>query len=65
MDLDENIARGPGDVITELGRQDLDPLSVEELQMRVAALEVEIARVRMRMTQAVHHRATANDLFKQ
>ena len=44
--------------------QDLDPLSVKELEERIAVLEGEIARTRSKMQRAVNHRATAHDLFK-
>jgi uncharacterized small protein (DUF1192 family) len=65
MDLDELYARTPGDPLTLLVRQDLDPLSVEELQLRVQALEGEIARVKARIDRSVNHRASADALFKR
>ncbi|QNQ10142.1 DUF1192 domain-containing protein [Sphingomonas alpina] len=65
MDLDEILAGKPGDPLTALTRQDLDPLSVEECEARIAALEGEIVRTRTRMTKAVNHRASADDLFKR
>ena len=46
MDPDELFAKGPGDPLTMLTRQDLDPLSVAELETRIAALSGEIARRR-------------------
>ena len=64
MDLDEIFAGNPGDPLTALCRQDLDPLSVTELEARIAALEAEIDRTRGKMQRAVNHRATAHDLFK-
>jgi uncharacterized small protein (DUF1192 family) len=65
MDPDEILARKAGDPLTELARQDLDPLSVEECQARIVALEAEIARTKARLTHAVNRRASANDLFKR
>ena len=65
MDLDELYARTPGDPLTLLVRQDLDPLSVEELQLRVQALEGEIARVKARIDRSVNHRASADALFNR
>ena len=65
MDLDELFPDKPGDPLTLLVRQDLDPLSVEELQARITALEGEIARVRAKMDSAVNHRASADELFKK
>lgn len=55
----------PGDPVALLGRQDLDPYSVAELDARIAALESEIARVRAHKARAVNHRAIADTLFKQ
>ena len=63
MDLDDASARRD-DVLTQLVRQDLDPLSVSELEARIAALEGEIARVRGKMEAAVNHRASADSLFR-
>jgi uncharacterized small protein (DUF1192 family) len=45
-------------------RQDLDPLSVEELQARQAALEAEIVRIQGKLRSAVNVRAHADALFK-
>ena len=39
----------PDDPLTQLVRQDLDPLSVAELEARIAALEGEIARCRRKL----------------
>lgn len=65
MDLDELFPGKPADPLEQLVRQDLDPLSVEELHARIAALEVEIARVRAKIDAAVHHRASAEELFRK
>ena len=65
MDLDELFAKSPGDPLAMLVRQDLDPLSVEELKARIAALQAEIARCETRMKDAVNHRATADAIFKR
>ena len=42
MDLDELFARKPGDPLVLMAKQDLDPLSVEELHERKAALQAEL-----------------------
>lgn len=65
MDTDD-IAPPPraGDLVALLARQDLDPLSVAELDARIAALETEIVRTRDHATRAVKHRAIADTLFK-
>ena len=52
------------DALTELIRQDLDPLSVAELEARITALEGEIARCRHKIERAVNHRASADQLFR-
>jgi uncharacterized small protein (DUF1192 family) len=62
MELDHANPR-PGDPVTLLARQDLDPLSVAELEARIAALEGEIVRCRSRIERAVNHRASADRLF--
>ncbi|MBN8815528.1 MAG: DUF1192 domain-containing protein [Sphingomonas sp.] len=64
MDSDENLPR-PGDPLALLVKQDLDPLSVAELEARVATLEGEIARVNRHKQRAVNHRAIADELFKR
>jgi uncharacterized small protein (DUF1192 family) len=64
MDLDELFPGKPADPLAQLVKQDLDPLSVEELEERIATLEGEIARVRAKMDAAVNHRASAEALFK-
>ncbi len=65
MEPDDLPARRADDLLAQLGRQDLDPLSVEELAERIAALEAEIARARTRMARAVNHRASADALFRR
>jgi uncharacterized small protein (DUF1192 family) len=65
MDLEELFPSKPGDPLVQLTKQDLDPLSVEELEERIATLEGEIARVRAKIDAAVNHRASAEALFKK
>lgn len=65
MDLDDILPKPTGDPLAQLTRQDLDPLSVDELRGRVALLEAEIARTRARIDYAVDHRANAEGLFKR
>lgn len=65
MDLDELFPDKPGDPLTLLARQDLDPLSVDELHARIAALEAEIARVKARIETAVNFRASADAIFRK
>ncbi len=65
MDLDELFPDKPDDPLTVLAKQDLDPLSVEELEARIAILEAEIVRVRAKLDQSVNFRASADELFKK
>jgi uncharacterized small protein (DUF1192 family) len=65
MDMDELFPSKPDDPLAQLARQDLDPLSVDELHERIAALEAEIARVRQHAERAVNHRASADALFRR
>ena len=65
MDLDELFPDKPDDPLTLLTKQDLDPLSVEELQARIAILEAEIARVKSKLESSVNFRASADELFKK
>ena len=65
MDLDDILPRSSGDPLAALVRQDLDPLSVDELHARIAALQAEIARCQARIGTAVNHKASAEGLFKR
>jgi uncharacterized small protein (DUF1192 family) len=65
VDLDDLFPSKPGDPLVELGKQDLDPMSIEELHSRIEALQVEIARVQAHMQQAETHRSAAEELFKK
>lgn len=66
MDMDDASPRArPDDPLMLIRRQDLDPLSVSELEERIAALTAEIERTRMKMQSAVNHRASADALFKK
>ena len=55
----------PSEPLTQLLREDLDPLSVAELDARIAALHGEIARCEAKKKAAVDHRANADALFKR
>jgi uncharacterized small protein (DUF1192 family) len=65
MDLEELFPSKPGDPLTELTKQDLGPLSIDELQARIATLKEEIARVEAHMESASRHRSAAEELFKR
>ena len=65
MDLEELFPSKPDDPLVALGRQDLDPLSIEELKERIEILRAEIARVEAHMDAATRHRSAAEQLFKR
>jgi uncharacterized small protein (DUF1192 family) len=64
VDLDELFPSKPGDPLVELAKQDLDPMSIDELDARIAALRAENARVEAHMSRAQTHRSAAEELFK-
>jgi uncharacterized small protein (DUF1192 family) len=65
MDLDDLFPDKPDDPLTLLTKQDLDPLSVEELHGRIEVLEAEIARVKSKLDASITFRASADELFKR
>jgi len=65
MDLDDLFPDKPKDPLTELGKQDLDPISIEELHERIAALKEEIARVEAHIERVNRDRSAAEELFKR
>lgn len=65
MDLDDLFAKRPDDPLLQIGRQDLDPFSVEELEERMLVLEAELARVKEKLVGAVHFRSHADALFRK
>ena len=65
MDLDDLFPSKPEDPLAALAKQDLDPLSIDELQARIEALKAEIARVEAHRDAASKHRSAAEELFKK
>jgi uncharacterized small protein (DUF1192 family) len=65
MDVEDLFPSKPGDPLVELARQDLDPMSIEELEGRIEALKAEIARVEAHMQRVQTHRSAAEELFKK
>lgn len=68
MEPDDALPRPDADTdgaLDTLVREDIDRLSIAELEGRITALEGEIARCRRRIEYAVSHRASADQLFKQ
>jgi uncharacterized small protein (DUF1192 family) len=62
---DDDLPRRRDDVLTALTRQPLDPLSVDELDDRIAALEGEIARIKAHRSAATSQKAAAEALFRK
>jgi uncharacterized small protein (DUF1192 family) len=65
VDLDELFPNKPDDPLVALGRQDLDPISIEELDERIETLKAEIARVAAHIERVRTHRSAADELFKK
>lgn len=65
MDMDDDRPARADDLLAQLLRQDLGPLSVAELETRITALEGELARTRSKIEDAVNHKASAEALFKR
>ena len=65
MDIDDLFAGKPADPLTEVTKQDLGPLSIDELVARMETLKAEVARVETHMADAERHRASADELFKR
>jgi uncharacterized small protein (DUF1192 family) len=65
MDLDDILPKRSDDPLVALTRQDLDPLSTDELTARITVLEAEIARARAQIDRATRHRSSADALFRR
>lgn len=65
MDEDDFFTSRPQDPLTQVTKQDLGPLSIEELQERIEILKAEIVRVETHMAEASRHRSAADELFKK
>jgi uncharacterized small protein (DUF1192 family) len=65
MDIDENLPLRRDDPLAILIKQDIDALSVTELEARIAALRSEITRCEGKVAFASKHRSVADALFKK
>ena len=65
MDEDDFFTSKPQDPLTQVTRQDLGPLSVDELNERIEMLKAEIARVEAHMAAAAAHLNAADELFRK
>ena len=57
------VRRARGQLLIDLGREDLDLFGVEELRERIALLEAEIGRVRAQIDKKQAVRSAADALF--
>ncbi len=60
-----DLPRRKSDLLAELAREDLDKLSIAELDDRIAALDAEISRARNKRDSAAKFRAAADSLFRK
>jgi uncharacterized small protein (DUF1192 family) len=65
MDMEDYLPRKADDALAQLHKQDLDPLSVSELEARISGLEAEIIRTRAKLSHAASHKASADALFRK
>jgi uncharacterized small protein (DUF1192 family) len=65
MDEDDFFSNRPQDPLSLLTRQDLGPMSQEELAERIDLLKSEITRVEQHMDAVDKHRSAADELFKR
>jgi uncharacterized small protein (DUF1192 family) len=56
--------RARGQSLVDLAREDLDLYGIEELNERIAALEIEIERARRQIARKEATRAAADALFR-
>ncbi|PZN95205.1 MAG: DUF1192 domain-containing protein [Alphaproteobacteria bacterium] len=62
---DEALPKRKSDLLADLAREDLDKLSVAELDDRIAGLKVELARTETKRGAAAAFKSAADALFKK
>ena len=60
-----DLPRRKSDLLADLAREDLDKLSIAEIDDRIAGLEAELVRARTKREGAAAFRAAADSLFKK
>ena len=65
MDEDDFFSSRPQDPLSQLIREDLGPLSQDELAVRIEKLKAEICRIEAHMAAVSAHRSAADQLFKK
>ncbi len=63
--FDDDLPRPKSDLLADLMREDLDKLSIAELDDRIAVLDAEAARARAKRAGAAAFRSAADGLFKR
>jgi uncharacterized small protein (DUF1192 family) len=62
---DADLPRKKTDLLADMAREDLDRLSIAELDDRIVALESELERTRRKRTGAADFRSAADSLFRK
>lgn len=65
MEIEDNLPSRRDNPLNNLVKQDIDSLSVAELEARIAALKSEIVRCEGKIAFASKHRSVADALFKK
>lgn len=60
-----DLPKKKSDLLADLAREDLDRLSIADLDARIAGLEAELARTKAKREGAAQFRAAADSLFKK
>jgi uncharacterized small protein (DUF1192 family) len=63
--FEDDLPARPPAPLADLAAEDLDRLSIAELDARIAALEAELARSRAKRTAAADFRHAADALFRK
>lgn len=61
----DDLPRRKNDALADLAKEDLDRLSIADLDERIAALEAEVARCKAKRDGAAAFRSAADSLFKR
>ncbi len=60
-----DLPKKKSDLLADLAREDLDRLSIADLDERIAGLEAELVRTKAKLEGAAQFRAAADSLFKK
>lgn len=65
MDIEDNLPLRGNTPLELLVQEDLDPLSIAELETRISTLNNEIGRCEAKVKAASSHRSIADSFFKK